>query len=109
MAIEVTEVAAREALRMRGKEGFPEGSFLRLGVKGGGCSGFAYVLRFETERREGDVQFERDGLTVLVDPRSYPHLDGMVLDFSGGLMGQGLVIRNPNAKATCGCGKSFGV
>ena len=109
MAIEVTEEAARQAVRLREKEGASPNAFLRVGVKGGGCSGFAYVLRFETAERPGDLVIDTPSIKVVVDPKSLPHLDGMVLDFSGGLMGQGLVFRNPNAKSSCGCGKSFAV
>jgi iron-sulfur cluster assembly protein len=109
MSIEVTETAVQEAARLRAKEGAADGSFLRIGVKGGGCSGFAYVLKWVEEQRPDDLVIDKPGLKLLVDPKSLTFLDGMVLDFSGGLMGQGLVFRNPNAKASCGCGKSFGV
>jgi iron-sulfur cluster assembly protein len=109
MPIEVTPAAAVEAARLRAKEGAPADACLRVGVKGGGCSGFSYVLRFDRDRRPDDLVVETPSITVVVDPRSLTYLDGMVLDFSGGLMGQGLVFRNPNAKASCGCGKSFGV
>jgi iron-sulfur cluster assembly protein len=107
--IEVTAEAFRQARRLRAKEGHPEGAFLRVGVKGGGCSGFAYVLKFDTAERPGDLVLTGEDFKVVVDPKSLPYLEGMVLDFAGGLMGQGLVIKNPNAKSNCGCGKSFGV
>ena len=109
MTIAVTDEVFHQAQRLREKEGHPPDSFLRVAVKGGGCSGFAYDLRFETAPRAGDTTIEREGFRIVIDPKSLPFLDGMVLDFSGGLMGQGFVFRNPNAKSSCGCGKSFAV
>ena len=107
--IEITEAAATHARRMREKEGHPAEAILRVGVKGGGCSGFSYHLDYTTETHPEDILIEKDGFTFAVDPKSLKFLHGMVLDFSGGLMGQGFVFRNPNAKASCGCGKSFAV
>ena len=84
-------------------------SFLRLGVKGGGCSGYSYVLQFDTTAREDDAVVGRaDGIEVRVDPKSSTFLEGMVLDFSEGLGGKGFEFVNPNAKSSCGCGQSFG-
>lgn len=110
MSIRVTDQALENAARLREKEGHTADAFLRLGVKGGGCSGFSYELRFDTNERAGDeLVAERDGLRVLVDPKSLKFLEGMELDFSGGLRGVGFEFKNPNAKTSCGCGKSFGV
>ena len=85
-----------------GKEG------VRLGVKGGGCSGFSYVLEFN-DSREGDNVFEQEDLKFFMDRKSSIYLKGIVLDFRGGLKGKGFVFQNPNASSTCGCGESFSV
>jgi iron-sulfur cluster assembly protein len=78
-----------------------------MGVKGGGCSGLTYSLEFDTELRKFDKQFEFDGVTVVVDTKSYLYLNGTTLDFvSQGLTG-GFTFVNPNAKSSCGCGTSF--
>jgi len=87
----------------------PAQSYLRVGVKGGGCSGFSYVLSIETEKREGDAEIERDGVRLLIDLKSQVFLAGSTLDFTTGLNGKGFVFFNPNATGTCGCGDSFSV
>src|SRR5437867_2944504 len=109
MAIEITDQAFVHARRLRDKQGAPGEAFLRVSVRGGGCSGFSYHMDFDTERRPDDAVYEKDGFQVVVDAKSAPFLAGMVLDFSGGLMGQGFEFKNPNAKSSCGCGKSFAV
>lgn len=81
---------------------------VRLGVKGGGCSGFSYVLEFDDER-EGDNVIEQDGVRVMMDKKSTIYLKGIVLDYRAGLQGKGFVFQNPNATNTCGCGESFSV
>jgi iron-sulfur cluster assembly protein len=79
---------------------------LRLGIKGGGCSGLTYVLDF-TEPREGDTVIDYDGIKVLLDRKSTIYLGGITLDHQGGLNGKGFVFQNPHATNTCGCGESF--
>lgn len=79
---------------------------LRVGVKGGGCSGLSYVLDFD-EKKEKDHILDEAGVRVLCDPKSYLYLNGMTLDFEDGLMSRGFKFLNPNAKRTCGCGDSF--
>ncbi len=106
MAIHVTEQAAAKIQDGLRKEGLPSGG-LRLGVKGGGCSGLSYVIRFEPERRPGDKVFERDGAQVFVDLKSYLYLKGLTLDWQGDFMQQGFAFINPNATKTCSCGQSF--
>lgn len=83
-------------------------SGVRLGVKGGGCSGFSYVLDFD-DRRDGDNILEQDGITFYMDRKSSIYLKGILLDYAAGLKGKGFVFRNPNASSTCGCGESFSV
>ena len=81
---------------------------LRVGVKGGGCSGLSYSINFDV-RHEGDNIFEFDGTRVFIDPKSLLYLEGMTLDFSDSLQGRGFKFVNPNATKTCGCGESFSV
>jgi len=82
---------------------------LRIYVTGGGCSGFSYGFAFEEQAAEDDNLFERDGVGVVVDPMSFAYLAGAKVDFEDGLEGARFIIRNPNAKTTCGCGSSFSV
>ncbi|RIJ42021.1 HesB/IscA family protein [Pontibacter oryzae] len=84
-------------------------TFVRVGVKGGGCSGLEYQLAFDTERKPDDEAFENNGLTVVVDKKSLFYLLGTELDYSAGLNGKGLYFNNPNASRTCSCGESFAV
>jgi iron-sulfur cluster assembly accessory protein len=79
---------------------------LRVSVENGGCSGMQYGLSFD-DSREGDAAFESEGEPIVIDSVSLPHLQGTSIDFDDGLQGRGFEIRNPNAKSTCGCGKSF--
>jgi iron-sulfur cluster assembly protein len=82
---------------------------LRIGVKGGGCSGLTYTLGFDPENREGDSIIEQEGVKLFVDGKSLFYLAGTQLDFSDGLNGKGFIFNNPNATKSCGCGESFGV
>ena len=81
---------------------------LRVGVRGGGCSGFQYQLAFD-ERRDGDIVFEDQGLSILVDTQSLPYVDGSSIDYVDSLQGAGFQVNNPNVVAACGCGSSFRV
>ena len=80
---------------------------LRVFVSGGGCSGFQYGFTFDEEIQDGDTSVMNGGVTLLIDPMSYQYLVGAEIDYSEGLEGAQFVIRNPNAKTTCGCGSSF--
>jgi iron-sulfur cluster assembly accessory protein len=84
-----------------------EGYGIRVGVVGGGCSGFQYSMDFENEPKDGDVVYEQDGLRYFVDPMSAMYLQGVTVDYIQGLQGAGFKFVNPNAKNTCGCGSSF--
>lgn len=108
MAIKVTEAAADKIKNALDQEGIPGGG-LRLGVKGGGCSGLNYVIRYEADKRVGDKVFEQFGARVFVDFKSLLYLRGTTLDWQGDLMQQGFTFLNPNAKKTCSCGISFSV
>ena len=87
----------------------PDSYGLRVGVKGGGCSGFTYTLGFDSEVKEGDTTIGDDEVKLFIDGKSLFYLSGTELDFSDGLNGKGFVFNNPNATKTCGCGDSFGV
>lgn len=104
----VTEDAAQAIRAAMEEEGLStQDAFLRVAVKGGGCSGLSYELGFTLEKEVGDIEVEKDGVRVLVDLKSQIYLAGTTLDFSSGLNGKGFVFRNPNATGTCGCGESF--
>jgi iron-sulfur cluster assembly protein len=105
----ITPRAAREIVKIKEENEIPDAHALRLGVKGGGCSGMSYVLAFDERPREGDTVYRIQGLTVYIDPKSQFYLSGTTLDFSDGLNGRGFAFNNPNATRTCGCGHSFGV
>ena len=86
----------------------PDG-FIRVGIKGGGCSGFTYILDIEEKQSESDQVFDFNGVKVLIDSKSMVYLAGVELDYTDGLNGSGFVFNNPNAQNTCGCGNSFAV
>ena len=107
--INVSERAVAETKRVIAEQKIPDGAGLRIGVKGGGCSGFSYTLGFDTQSRPGDQVLEVNGIRVFCDPKSYLYLNGTVLDFEESLMGRGFKFGNPNATKSCGCGESFSV
>ena len=107
--IQITEGAAKRIRSAMVQEGVTQGG-LRVGVKAGGCSGFSYVFRWETQPKPDDEVFESaDGTKIYVDPKSYKVLNGTVLDCDTSMLGQTLIFKNPNAKSECGCGLSFSV
>ena len=105
--IHITETAARKIRTLMEKQGISEGG-LRVGVKGGGCSGLSYTFAWEREPRLGDEVFQEHGATIFVDRKSHLFLNGTTLDYDTALITKGFVFHNPNAKQTCGCGTSFG-
>ena len=108
MAVILTESAAKEISRVKDEQKFPEGMFLRIGVTGGGCSGFSYSLGFDDKFDEtADSRFEYHGVEVVVDKKSALFLDGTTVDWYAGLEKRGFTFDNPNAVKTCGCGSSF--
>jgi len=108
MAVTITETAAREIKNIiEQQELDAENIRLRVGVKGGGCSGFSYNLDLTEQERETDEIFEENGIKVVCDPKSYLYLNGTTIDFKDEVMGRGFVFNNPNATSTCGCGSSF--
>ena len=108
MAIELSETAAKEIFHICEQQNLqPENIKLRVGVKGGGCSGFSYLLDLTEQDNEADESFEKHGVTVVCDPKSYLYLNGTEIDFKDEVMGRGFVFKNPNATSSCGCGSSF--
>lgn len=107
--VRLTDKAAGEILRLRSQNNIPEHFGLRIGVKGGGCSGLTYVLGFDEAAKPSDMVLELNGVRVFVDQKSMFFLSGTELDFQDGLNGRGFVFNNPQAAKTCGCGSSFGV
>ena len=107
MSITLTNAAASRVQTFLDKRG--KGIGLRLGVRTSGCSGMAYKLEFADFVAEGDLEFESNGVRVLVDPQSLPYLDGTELDFVREGLKEGFKFQNPNAADTCGCGESFKV
>ena len=103
-----TAGAVAELKRLINEPGFDNSQLLRVGVKGGGCSGMTYVLGFD-QRQEGDEEFEIDGIKCLMTRAHEIYLAGMEIDFQGGLNTRGFTFSNPNASKTCGCGTSFAV
>lgn len=107
--VKITVKASKEIKRIMEENKIPSEFGLRVGIKGGGCSGLTYTLGFDGETKDGDTVIEDDGVKLFVDGKSLFYLTGTELDFSDGLNGKGFVFNNPNATKTCGCGESFGV
>jgi len=107
--ITVTEKAVTEIRRIMKDQGLEPDAFLRLGVTGGGCSGFSYVMGFDRQPKDNDQTSEFHGLKVALDSDAAPYLDNTVVDFNDGVMNRGFTFSNPNATGSCGCGSSFSV
>ncbi len=107
LPVAITASAARRVTEILAKE--TPGSVLRVGVDGGGCSGFQYTYDIVTAREPDDLVLERDGATVLIDQTSLEYLRGSSIDFVDDLMGRAFKIHNPQATASCGCGTSFAI
>jgi len=107
VAITLTQRAAEKIKKVFTENGMPEGSCLRVGIKGGGCSGFSYTLDVTKNPAEDDQVFETSGVRVVCDPKSCLYLNGTEVDYSDDLLKGGFVFNNPNAKTSCGCGASF--
>jgi iron-sulfur cluster assembly protein len=109
MPITLSETAAREIKTIIKQQELPaDATRLRVGVKGGGCSGFSYMLDLTEETKtDADEEMESNGVKILCDTRSYIYLNGVEIDFRDEVMGRGFVFKNPNATSSCGCGSSF--
>ena len=109
MGVTLSEKAASEVKKIITDQNLPEGTVLRVGVQGGGCSGFSYSLNFDTSTSERDRIVDIHGVKLAVDKKFDPYLDGTVVDFYDGLEKRGFVFNNPNVVKSCGCGSSFQV
>ncbi len=109
MAVSLSESAAKEVKKIIEDQSLPQDTVLRVGVQGGGCSGFAYSLNFDTVVGERDRVSDFFGVKLAVDKKFDPYLDGTVVDFYDGLEKRGFVFNNPNVVKSCGCGSSFQV
>lgn len=107
--ITVSENARAYISRLLAEQHKDPATFVRVGVKSGGCSGLEYKLDFDTQTIQGDEMYEDKGIKIVVDFKSLLYLYGTELDYTGGLEGKGLFFNNPNASRTCGCGESFAV
>lgn len=106
--VNFTDAAVAEVKRLMNEESFDKGKFLRVGVKGGGCSGMTYVLDFDN-RKDNDTIYEIDDMPFIIDNSQGIYLFGMEINWEGGLNSRGFTFNNPNASSTCGCGTSFAV
>lgn len=106
--LQLSENARKEVERLLSQQPGP-GYFLRVGVRGGGCSGLTYDVKFDNQSREHDRTFELENVKVVCDSKSLVYLDGMMIDYSTELVGGGFKFVNPNATGSCGCGTSFSV
>lgn len=106
--ISLTAAAVKEIQRLLQQQN-DTNLALRVGVKGGGCSGLTYAMGFDSQKKEMDQVFEQDGVKIVCDPKSLLYLDGMTIDFRNDLTDGGFRFINPNAKGSCGCGTSFSV
>ena len=104
--VQIADNAIAQIAKLLARKG-DEGSFLRIGVKGGGCSGLEYVFRIDTEVKPIDQVWEAEGVKVVCDSKSARFLQGAVLVYTGNLIGGGFAFENPNAVRSCGCGTSF--
>jgi iron-sulfur cluster assembly protein len=104
--VSLTDTAIEQLKRIQDEQQIPENHGLRVGVKGGGCSGFSYILGFDLPK-EKDKVYEYNGITILMEPSHALYLAGMQIDWVEGLNNRGFSFINPNAKETCGCGTSF--
>ena len=107
MAIALTERAAKQVKHLFAEHKMPPETHLRVGIKGGGCSGFSYVINVATAPDEDDEVFTSQGVRIVCDAKSYLYLVGTEIDYDDSLMSKGFLFDNPNAKGTCSCGASF--
>lgn len=105
--VRLSDKALKEVKRLMAENNVPENFALRIGVKGGGCSGLSYTLGFDGESKATDTVLEQDGVNIFIDMKSMMYLSGTLLDYMDGLEGRGFTFKNPNATRTCHCGSSF--
>jgi iron-sulfur cluster assembly protein len=106
--VQFTDSTIKEIIRLMNEESFDKSKFLRIGVKGGGCSGMTYILEFD-DKKDNDNLFELESISFIMDKSHAIYLQGMEVNWEGGLNSRGFTFINPNASSTCGCGTSFAV
>ena len=106
--LSLTDSAAQKVRRLREEEG-DNGLMLGVYVTGGGCSGFSYGFRFDSDMNEDDANFDNGDVTLVIDSLSYQYLQGSTVDYTEGLEGARFIVDNPNATTSCGCGSSFSI
>ena len=106
--VNLSDNAVTEIKRLMNEDGFNNAQYLRIGVKGGGCSGMSYILGFE-DKTEKDIIYEINGVQCIINPAHLIYLADMVINWEGGLNSRGFTFENPNASTSCGCGTSFAV
>ncbi len=106
--VKLSEGAVKELKRLLVEDASATGKFLRIGVKGGGCSGMSYILEFD-DKKDADGVFDIEGIACVMNPSHEMYLYGMEVHYDNGLNSRGFVFKNPNASSTCGCGTSFAV
>ena len=109
MPVTLSETAAKQVKRIITEQNLPDGTVLRVGVQGGGCSGFSYSLNFDTGTSDRDRVADYHGVRLAIEKKFDPYLDGTVVDYHDGLDKSGFVFNNPNVVKSCGCGSSFQV
>ena len=107
-SVKLSAGAVNEVKKLMSEPGFEQGQYLRIGVKGGGCSGLSYVLGFDRKEDDDEI-FDIEGIPVIMKPAHGMYLFGMEVDFQEGLNARGFIFNNPNASSSCGCGSSFAV
>ena len=105
--IHLTETAAKEIKKSQDENGLGDDVPIRIGIKGGGCGGFTYTFEFDGNKGKFDLEFESQGIKILVDKKSHIYIDGTEIDWSNSLIDRGLKFTNPSARGSCGCGTSF--
>ena len=106
---EITGVAKKKLLSLMREDDLDDTCFVRIGVETGGCSGLSYKLNFDKIKQDSDKLVKSNGISVVIDKKSFLYLVGTKLNYFGGLNGKGFVFENPNANRTCGCGESFSI
>jgi len=106
---EITAVAKKKLLSLMKEDNLDDTCYVRIGVETGGCSGLSYKLNFDKKKQESDKLVKSNGISVVIDKKSFLYLVGTKLNYFGGLNGKGFIFENPNANRTCGCGESFSI
>ena len=107
-SVTITANATQEMNKLLIKRGTPN-AYIRFGVRGGACAGYAYIFEFADEKRDNDIILSKNNVNVIIDPKSLQLLTGTIVDFEQGIRGHGFQFNNPNVRRNCGCGDSFSI